>query len=89
MRASVVHGGAPDIYESRKYAKYYRTFGEDPIRDMGPIVAACLPQKLFEGLPGAHAGTHQAITDKARESGQISKACPANRFLEPNPRAIA
>jgi len=32
LRASVIHGGAPDVCDSEKYHRYYETYGEDPIR---------------------------------------------------------
>lgn len=49
LRASVVHGGAPDVYESSKYQTYYRTYGKDAVKDMELIVARCLQQVIFPG----------------------------------------
>jgi hypothetical protein len=47
LRSSVIHGGAPDVYDSSKYAKYYRDYGDDPIADMSALVAECLRRKIF------------------------------------------
>ena len=35
LRNSVIHGGAPDIYDSEKYQRYYETYGDDPLFDLG------------------------------------------------------
>lgn len=37
LRNSVIHGGAPDVFNSSKYAKYYRDYGDDPITDMSAL----------------------------------------------------
>jgi hypothetical protein len=71
IRASVIHGGAPDVYDSRKYGRYYRTYGEDPITDMGLLVAACLRRKIFDAALGEHAEPHQDIMEKARAAGRM------------------
>lgn len=47
LRASVIHGGAPDVYESNKYQKYYETYGEDPIFDLERIAAQCFRTLIF------------------------------------------
>jgi hypothetical protein len=73
IRGSVIHGGAPDVYDSRKYGRYFRRYGEDPINDMGLLVAACLRQKIFEGILIEHAEPHQDIIEKARVQGRIPK----------------
>lgn len=48
LRASVIHGGAPDVFDSKKYAKYYEAFEADPLRDLEQVVAACLNAKIFD-----------------------------------------
>lgn len=47
LRASVIHGGAPDVYDSEKYQKYYEIYGEDPISDIQLIAARCLQNAIF------------------------------------------
>lgn len=70
LRASVIHGGAPNIHESKKYEKYYEEYGEDPIRDLQLIVARCLQQTIFGGelveRPHTHANliaSHNGTVD--------------------------
>lgn len=58
LRASVVHGGAPDVYESSKYQKYYRDYGKDAVKDMELIVACCLQQVIFPGTMIERPHTH-------------------------------
>lgn len=71
IRASVIHGGAPDVYESSKYSQYYRRYGEDPIRDMGLVVAACLRQVIFGDALQEHSEPHLDIIAEAQASGRI------------------
>ncbi|WP_420419747.1 hypothetical protein [Pacificispira sp.] len=48
LRAAVIHGGAPDVFDSSKYAKYFTDYDADPVRDMEQVVAACLNMKIFD-----------------------------------------
>lgn len=47
LRASVVHGGAPNVYESSDYHRYYERYEEDATRDLELIVARCLQTVIF------------------------------------------
>ena len=47
LRASVIHGGAPNVYESSKYQDYYERYGADATRDLELIVARCLQITIF------------------------------------------
>jgi hypothetical protein len=58
LRASVIHGGAPNVYESSKYEDYYRTYETDPVRDLELIVARCLQQVVFPGVMSERPHTH-------------------------------
>lgn len=49
LRAAVIHGGAPEVYDSSRYAEYYRDFLEDPVRDLESITARSLSQAIFNG----------------------------------------
>ena len=85
IRASVIHGGAPDVYESRKYARYYRRYGDDPIRDMGLVVAACLRQVIFAGALLEHEDPHREIVAQAQASGRIPKGRVRDAVLKRQP----
>lgn len=66
LRASVIHGGAPDVCESDSYHRYYVDYGEDPIQDLELIVARCLQSVIFRGhlkeRPHTYADLIQAKT---------------------------
>ncbi len=47
LRASVIHGGAPNVYESSDYHRYYERYEEDATRDLELIVARCLQAVIF------------------------------------------
>jgi hypothetical protein len=49
MRAAVIHGGAPNVYDSQKYVKYYETYSQNPVFDLELITASCLQHIVFEG----------------------------------------
>jgi hypothetical protein len=69
LRASVIHGGAPDIYESSKYQTYYRDYGKDAVKDMELIVARCLQQVIFPGTLTERPHTHAEVIFK--ETGRM------------------
>jgi hypothetical protein len=50
LRATVVHGGAPDVHDSGKYHQYYATYDADPIVDVETIAAECFRAVIFDGL---------------------------------------
>lgn len=47
LRAAVIHGGAPGVYDSKKYARYYDKYDCDPISDLELVVARCLQSLIF------------------------------------------
>jgi hypothetical protein len=61
LRASVIHGGAPNVYESSKYEAYYETYLTDPTRDLELIVARCLQSVIFPGSMVERSHTHAAL----------------------------
>lgn len=47
LRAGVIHGGAPNIYEASVYHRYYADYRRDPIRDLELATARCLQREIF------------------------------------------
>lgn len=68
LRASVIHGGAPNVYESSKYEEYYIKYSADAIRDFELIVARCLQRVIFPGLLNERRHTHADLI--LRETGR-------------------
>lgn len=71
IRASVIHGGAPDVYDSRKYATYYDEYGVDPIRDLDIILAQCLRNEIFGDAMTEHPHPEAELIAKLRGQGRI------------------
>lgn len=61
LRASVIHGGAPNVYESGDYHKYYERYEEDATRDLELIVARCLQAVIFGLAMLERPHTHAAL----------------------------
>ena len=76
IRASVIHGGAPDVFDSKKYAKYYETYDADPVGDLGQVVAACLNAKIFDGAIKPGKDPNEKIIREAQAKGRL----PRKRF---------
>lgn len=61
LRAAVIHGGAPDIYDNSSYIKYYETYEQDPIYDLELIVSRSLQSVVFEGRMTSREHTHAEL----------------------------
>ena len=72
LRGSIVHGRAPEIYDSRKYSQYYKRYNICPSRDLGILVAACINFTVFKCLIMEQQDEHQAIIDKAKAEGKLN-----------------
>lgn len=68
LRAGVIHGGAPNIYEASVYHRYYVDYRQDPIRDLEIATAGCLRRRIFGDdmveRPHTHADLVRQITGK-------------------------
>lgn len=71
LRASVVHGGAPDVYDSSKYARYYDRYDADPIKDLELVVALCLQTLIFGGLLVEHDDPNAALIEQLKAQKRI------------------
>lgn len=69
LRASVIHGGAPNVFESTSYHRYYERYFTDPIRDLEVIVARCLQIEIFCGA--MHERPHTYAELIRRETGRV------------------
>lgn len=61
LRASVIHGGAPNVYESSDYHRYYERYEEDATRDLEVIVAKCLQSVIFGSTMQERPHTYAAL----------------------------
>lgn len=72
LRGSIVHGRAPEIYDSSKYAQYYKRYSICPSRDLGILVAACINSTVFNNSVIEQRDKHQEIIDKAKAEGKMN-----------------
>lgn len=72
VRGAVIHGAAPDVYDSEHYEKYYVDYETDPIRDLELIVAKCLRNAIF----GTSLKYHADPNAKQRASLQTMRRLP-------------
>ncbi|MDB5583340.1 MAG: hypothetical protein JWR80_8516 [Bradyrhizobium sp.] len=85
LRASVIHGGAPDVYDSRKYGRYYDDYEADPIHDLELVVAKCLQIQIFGDAFKEHPDPNAAIIAQAQASGGLPRKLSRNTILEDVP----
>ena len=84
VRASVIHGGAPDVYDSRKYARYYSRYEIDPIRDMELVVAASLRAGIFKGRMQEHPAPDAELLAQLRAAGRLPELSIDRTILSSN-----
>jgi hypothetical protein len=85
LRASVIHGGAPDVYDSRKYGRYYDDYEADPIHDLELVVASCLRGKVFGDALEEHADPNAKIIAEAQAKGRLPKDLSRGTILDDRP----
>lgn len=73
LRGAVVHGAAPDVYESEHYEAYYSKYGDDPICDLDLVVARCLRQSVFGGQLIAHPDPHADMVKQQQALGRLPR----------------
>lgn len=71
LRAAVIHGGAPQVFDSSVYAKYYHEYRDDPVRDLGILAAECLKRRIFGSRMKEKADPNKEIIRQAVEAGKI------------------
>lgn len=82
LRASVIHGGAPDVYESAKYSAYYRKYGSDPIKDIELVAAECLKVRVFDDTLVEHPDPNMKYYDESMSSGRFPRGATSKSILD-------
>jgi hypothetical protein len=82
LRGSVIHGGAPDVYDSRKYARYYEEYGQDPIFDLELVVARCLRKHVFDDALVEHPEPDAHLIAEMQAKGRLPKQLEPNTILD-------
>lgn len=73
LRGAVVHGAAPDVYESEHYEAYYLRYGENPICDLDLLVARCLREGVFGGQLIVHPDPHADLVKQQQALGRLPR----------------
>lgn len=59
LRAHVLHGGAPNIYEASVYQRYVADYRRDPVTDLEIVTARCLRHHIFHDVMGERPHTYE------------------------------
>ena len=82
LRAVVIHGAAPDVYDARKYVRYYDKFDADPIRDLELIAQRCLRLRIFGDAMKLQKDPHAAVIAAAQAKGLYPKTIDLHQILQ-------
>lgn len=83
LRAAVIHGGAPDVYDSSKYTDYYDRYHTDPIFDMELIVTNCLRLAIFSGTIREQPDPNEAIIAEQQSKGLLPRNIRYPTIMDP------
>lgn len=81
LRASVIHGGAPDVYDFSKYRRYYKIYEADPIHDLELVVSECLRRQVFGSDFVEQADPNAEIIKKAQDAGHLPRSLERSTIL--------
>ena len=73
LRGSVIHGGAPDVYDADKYHRYLEAYGDDPITDIELIAATCFRSGIFNNKLVERPDNREAIRRTMLEQRERSR----------------
>jgi hypothetical protein len=71
IRGAVIHGAAPDVYDSTSYETYYVNYETDPIKDVELIVSRCLRDDIFHGTLRVHRDPNQELIEQMQRIGRL------------------
>ena len=81
LRNSIVHGGSPDAYSSKKYQKYYREYKTDILDDIEIITERCLRIHIFGELFREQPDSNAEIITKYQSLGILPTNGRSNSIL--------
>ena len=88
IRGDVIHGGAPDVYDSSKYRKYYHNYLADPINDLDEVVTESLRRRIFKRTMVLQEYPDIAAISRLQAEGQLPKTFHTRGILSAPPPAI-
>ena len=88
IRGDVIHGGAPDVYDSHNYRKYYQNYLVDPINDLDEVVTESLRRRVFRRTMAPQEDPDIAAISRLQAEGQLPKTFHTRGILSAPPPAI-
>lgn len=85
IRGAVIHGGAPDVYDSGKYLKYYQTYSADPIDDLDEVVTESLRRRIFGETLHPQDGPDAELIAQLQAKGRFPRTFGTRGILNPPP----
>lgn len=85
LRASVIHGGAPDVSDSSKYRKYYQKFLSDPIDDLDDVFAEAARRRIFSDAFEMQPDENASMVAKLQEGGHLPRKIGRHGILDGTP----
>ena len=82
LRASVIHGGAPDVTDSSKYRKYYQEFLSDPIDDLDDVLTESMRRRLFGNTFKLQTDNNTTAIVEMQKSGRLPRILTRRGILD-------
>jgi len=81
VRGAVIHGAAPDVYDSEHYQSYYVNYETDPIFDLELIVAKCSRKAIFGEKLVYHADPNAQLRAELLAKGKLPAGFDDSRVI--------
>ncbi len=82
LRGNVIHGHAPDVYDSSEYSLYYDSYQVDPIDDLELLVGSCLRAQIFGSALGEHSDPNAEMIATAQAKGHLPQDLSSGTILD-------
>lgn len=77
IRGDVVHGRAPDVYDTERYVKYFNRYQADPIRDLELVTAKALSKEVFDDRLRSQPDGNEKFISALRAKGELPPDIPS------------
>ena len=85
IRGAVIHGGAPDVYDSSKYLKYYQAYSADPINDLDEVVTESMRRRIFGAALRLQDNPNAEVIAQMQAQGRLPRKLRTGSILDAPP----
>lgn len=85
IRGAVIHGGAPDVYDSSKYLKYYQAYSADPINDLDEVVTESMRRRIFGAALRLQDNPNAGVIAQMQAQGRLPRKLRTGSILDAPP----